>query len=66
MSSTNKTVKPSIEREGVGDCEVAVTLYRNGERLVTKSGQWDLVEFLRGWTVNELSLIHISEPTRPY
>ena len=53
MSSTNKTVKPSIEREGVGDCEVAVTLYRNGERLVTKSGQWDLVEFLRGWTVNE-------------
>ena len=53
MSSVNKTTKPSIEREGVGDCDVSITFFRSGERLTTTNGQWDLVEFLRGWTINE-------------
>ena len=53
MSSINTTTKPSLNREGVGDCEFSITFYRDGQKLTTESGQWNLVDFLRGWTINE-------------
>lgn len=53
MSTVNKTTNPSLTREGVGDCEFSLSLYRDGIKLTTSSGLYDLVDFVRGWTINE-------------
>ncbi len=43
----------SFRREQVGDVEVSLTIYRNGERLENDQGSYDLREFLRGFEIYE-------------
>ena len=43
----------SFRREQVGDVEVSLTIYRNGERLENDQGSYDLKEFLRGFEIYE-------------
>jgi hypothetical protein len=43
----------SFNREQVGEIEVSLSIYRNGERLENAQGAYDLKEFLRGFEIYE-------------
>lgn len=43
----------TILRENPGDVAVSVSIYRDGERLETSKGKWDLIEYLRGFEIYE-------------
>jgi len=43
----------SLEREQLGEIAISISLYRNGARLESPSGEYDLIEFLKGWDISE-------------
>ena len=53
---------------GVLGCELAHVLMQNKKNVVTllARGEWKEMIDQKGLVIRHLSLIHISEPTRPY
>ncbi len=51
--SKNNTRNGSLVREETGQLEVALSLFRDGNRVETPDGEYDLMQFLRGFEIYE-------------
>tara|TARA_B100002019_G_scaffold250927_1_gene231085 strand:+ start:2766 stop:4139 length:1374 start_codon:yes stop_codon:yes gene_type:complete len=43
----------TIQRTTPGECDWRLSAYRNGERLQTEGGEFNLLQFCQGWSVTE-------------
>jgi len=43
----------TILRENPGDVEISVSIYRDGEKLTTPTGEYDIKDFVRGFQIYE-------------
>ena len=51
--SKNSSREGTLVREQAGQIEVTLSIYRNGKRMETPDGAYDLVSFLRGFEIYE-------------
>ena len=54
--SKNSSKEGTLVREQAGQIEVTLSIYRNGKRVETPDGAYDLVTFLRGFEIYEMFL----------
>ena len=43
----------TIKRQNVGDIDFTLAVYRDGKKLQTSSGNWDLREYIAGFEIYE-------------
>ncbi len=48
----------SLQGEQLSEISVSLSIFRNGTRLEAPSGEYDLIEFMKGWEVLRILVQH--------